>query len=345
MGFFFPTQTWSSEPTSRLQKWKPRWSSPSACENQFFQADHLRGPLAKILLFSQADLLSGPSGKFDFCKRTLSGPPVKIMAKKNLSLILILSTTHFPPPPLSLNLRHLIHSRNPPLPAPLLPASAASSLLAAGSILDAQPWRRHWRPRRRRQPRRLGCRRLPSSIRDDDGANYRDDPGARIRRLLLSSQPPTMATLLDDDDDREAVDPPPAPLLDVRRRQWPRHPSATGSPPRRATTTAPMVATTMMTVMPRASGSAVGSLRACGSAAGWSSRGEGRRRRQGGEVAARLIPLLAMTDSADDDCRDHEETEMNVSVSIDVGGRGGGSNWFQYFYVLDLSLLLVIYMF
>lgn len=43
-------------------------------------------------------------------------------------------------------------------------------------------------------------------------------------------------------------------------------------------------------------------------------------------MAARHIPLLAMTDSADDDCRDHEETEMNVSVSIDVGGRGGGSN-------------------
>lgn len=281
----------------------------SACKNTFiFAGGPFKWSVWKIW-FLQADL------KWSACKNHGK--------KKSKSHPYSLHHSFASPTSLSLNLRHLIHSRNPPLPAPLLPASAASSLLAAGSILDAQPWRRHWRPRRRRQPRRLGCRQLPSSIRDDDGANYRDDPGTRIRRLLLSSQPPTMATLLDDDDDREAVDPPPAPLLDVRRRQWPRRPSATGSPPRRATTTAPMVATTMMTVMPRASGSAVGSLRACGSAAGWSSRGEGRRRRQGGEVAARLIPLLAMTDSADDDCRDHEETEMNVSVSIDVGGKGG----------------------
>ena len=173
----------------------------------------------------------------------------------------LLSTTHFPPPPLSLSLSHThfekksSHSSLPPLPTSvvgsLLPTSAAGSLLAASRLPSR---RRRRRPRRRRLPLPL------TTTSDNDGPPPRT-PGTPPLHLLspLPLLPPSAAG-----HDGFSPPPPPASLLAASAGRFPSSPPPPpASPrylrrrPRRATTTAhirppaPLVAaTTTMTTAP-----------------------------------------------------------------------------------------------
>ena len=107
--FYFSRRVWPSELNGRLKKYKSGWSWPSACENQFFQVDYLRGPPEKIWFLQAEPYVVRLQKSFLYQKKSSHPYP-------------LLSTTHFPPPPLSLSfsLTHLAKKSSTGSPPPCL---------------------------------------------------------------------------------------------------------------------------------------------------------------------------------------------------------------------------------